>query len=292
MLKDAEIFINVVECKSFSKAGRKLKLSAPIITRHIAKLENELGVRLLQRNTRQVSLTEAGSLFYENCLDLLKNYSLSVKQVKSLSHEITGTLKIGLPTSISYLFITTFLNHFIKKYPNLKIDIVNGNHLIDLLSSGFDLIIHCGELSDSSLFCKKLGEWTKVTCASPKYFKANGIPKTPEDLRKHNCLDHYDNRDHSWRYLMNGESKFIQVNGNIRSNTSMDLKNLAVSGLGIVYLPSFTIREEIEKGTLKNILMPYQVLPLSMYVVYPSSRFLSKNAKVFIDFLTTLNLVD
>lgn len=292
MLKDAEIFINVVECKSFSKAGRKLKLSASIITRHIAKLENELGVRLLQRNTRQVSLTEAGALFYDNCLNLLQNYSISVKQVKSLGQDITGTLKIGLPTSISYLSITTHLNHFIKKYPNLKIDIVNGNHLIDLLSSGFDLIIHCGELSDSSLFCKKLGTWSKITCASPKYLKAHGTPNVPEDLRKHNCLDHYDSRDHTWRYLINGESKFFPVNGNIRSNTSMDLKNLAVSGLGIVYLPSFTVQEEIARGTLKSILTPYQVLPLSMYVVYPSNRFLSKKAKVFIDFLTTLNLVN
>lgn len=292
MLEDAEIFVNVVEKKSFSKAARQLKLSAPIVTRHIAKLENELGVRLLQRNTRQVALTEAGSLFYENCLGLLQTYSVALKQVKSFSHEIMGTLKIGLPISISYLLITNYLNQFIKKYPNLKIDIVNGNHLIDLLSSGFDLVIHCGELSDSNLYCKKLGEWTKITCASSKYLKAHGVPKGPEDLRKHNCLDHYDNRDQSWKYLINNEIKSIPVQGNIRSNTSMDLKNLAASGLGIAYLPSFTIREEITNGTLKKLLTSYQVPALGMYAVYPSNRFLSKKARIFIDFLMTLNLVD
>jgi LysR family transcriptional regulator for bpeEF and oprC len=292
MLEDIEIFINVVEQMSFSKAARKLKLSAPIVTRHIAKMESHLGVRLLQRNTRQVSLTEAGALFYENCLNLLHTYSASVKQVRSLSHEVVGTLKIGLPASISYFFITTFLHQFIKKYPNLKIDIVNGNHLIDLLSSGFDLVIHCGELSDSSLFCKKIGEWSKVTCASPKYLKSKGTPKNPEDLRHHNCLDHYDNRDNTWKYLIKDEMQAAQVNGNIRSNTSMDLKNLAVSGLGIVYLPSFTIREEIKMGTLKPILTSYQVPALSVYAVYPSGRYLSNKVKLFIEFIKTLGLVD
>jgi LysR family transcriptional regulator for bpeEF and oprC len=292
MLEDIEIFINVVEQMSFSKAARKLKLSAPIVTRHIAKMESHLGVRLLQRNTRQVSLTEAGALFYENCLNLLHTYSASVKQVRSLSHEVVGTLKIGLPASISYFFITTFLHQFIKKYPNLKIDIVNGNHLIDLLSSGFDLVIHCGELSDSSLFCKKIGEWSKVTCASPKYLKSKGTPKNPEDLRHHNCLDHYDNRDNTWKYLIKDEMQAAQVNGNIRSNTSMDLKNLAVSGLGIVYLPSFTIREEIKMGTLKPILTSYQVPALSVYAVYPSGRYLSNKVKLFIGFIKTLGLVD
>lgn len=289
MLEDAEIFINVVECKSFSKAALKLKLSAPIITRHIAKLETELGVRLLQRNTRQVSITEAGAIFYENCLSLMQIYSKSIKQVKSFSQEITGTLKIGLPASISYLWITNYLHSFIKKYPELKIEIVNGNHVIDLLSSGFDLVIHCGELADSSLFCKKIGEWNKITCASPKYLKNHGIPKKPDDLRKHNCLDHYDNRDHSWKYLINSQHQYIPVNGNIQSNTSMDLKNLALSGLGIVYLPSFTVRDEIASGNLKSILTSYQVEPLNMYAVYPSNRFLSKKTKLFIDFLMTIN---
>ena len=120
MLKDAEIFINVVDNQSFSKAARKLKLTAPIVTRHIAKLENDIGVRLLQRNTRNVSLTEAGVTFYESCLALLKTYSITLKQVKNFSNELVGTLKIGLPSSISQLYITESLNQFIKKYPDIK----------------------------------------------------------------------------------------------------------------------------------------------------------------------------
>lgn len=292
MLEDAEIFVCVVETGGFSKAARKLKLSTPIITRHIAKLEKELNVRLLQRNTRQTSLTEAGALFYESCVNLLKTYALSLKELKSLSYEFVGTLKIGLPSSISYQYVTPRLSQFIKKYPHLKIEIVNGNHLIDLLSSGFDLIIHCGELADSNFYSKKIGEWTKVTCASPKYLKLHGVPKKPNDLHKHNCLDHYDNRDSSWKYILDGKIQSINIDGNIQSNTSIDLKNLAVSGLGIVYLPSFIVKKELENGSLKSILTTYQVTPLNMYVVYPSNRFLNNKSKVFINFLSNIGLFD
>jgi LysR family transcriptional regulator for bpeEF and oprC len=290
MLEDAEIFISVVENKSFSKAARKLKLSAPIVTRHIAKLEKDLTVRLLQRNTRQVSVTEAGAIFYESCKSLLHTYTASLKQVKSLSDELIGTLKIGLPSSISNLYISTCINEFAKKNPDLKIDIVNGNHLIDLLNSGFDIIIHCGELSDSSLYCKKLGKWSKVTCASPEYLKRFGTPKHPDDLRNHNCLDHYDNVDNCWDYLINNKIKEIPITGNIRNNSSMDLKNIAASGIGVVYLPSFIVKNELEKGSLKCVLAQYQVPPLSVYAVYPSNRYLSKKAKVFLDFIDDLNI--
>lgn len=292
MLEDAEIFVSVVDNHSFSKAARQLKLSAPIITRHIAKLENTLGVRLLQRNTRQVSLTEAGTIFYESCLAILQTYTTSLKQVKNLSSQLVGTLKIGLPASISYLHISPVINKFLKKYPDLNIHIVNGNHLLDLLSAGFDFIVHCGELSDSNLYCKKLGTWTKAICASPSYLKNFGVPKNPDDLRHHNCLDHYDNRDNTWEFLIDGHIHDVPVRGNIRSNTSLDLKNLAVAGLGITYLPSFTVKHEIANGSLKKILTRYQPPPLNLYAVYPSNKFLNKKTKVFIDFLNTIGLSD
>lgn len=120
MFEDAELFIHVAENRSFSKAATKLKLSPPIITRHIAKLERQLDTRLLQRNTRQVSLTDAGQVFYESCKKTLQDYSNTIKQLKSLNNEVSGTIKIGLPNSISHLYITQCLNQFIKKYPDLK----------------------------------------------------------------------------------------------------------------------------------------------------------------------------
>lgn len=290
MFEDAELFIHVAENRSFSKAATKLKLSAPIVTRRIAKLERQLDTRLLQRNTRQVSLTDAGQVFYESCKKTLQDYSNTIKQLKSLNNEVSGTIKIGLPNSISHLYITQCLNQFIKKYPDLKIDIVNGNHLIDLLSSGFDLIIHCGKLADSNFYCRKLGEWKKITCASAHYLKRFGTPKYPDDLRKHNCIDHYDNVDNCWEYIIDNKIQSIPINGNIRINSSLDLKNIAVSGLGIAYLPSFTVKKELNNGILKNLLTSYQMPSLLMYAVYPSNRFLSKKMSVFLDFLSKLDI--
>lgn len=285
MLESATIFVKVVENLSFSKTARELKISTSAVTRQIEKLEGELDVRLLQRNSRQVSLTEAGSIFYDSCLKLLQIYTTAQKQVKNFRHELTGTLKIGSPNSLSHLYLSTELQKFIKKYPNLKIDIVNGNHLFDLLSSGFDMILYCGELADSNLYYRKIGTWQKMTCASPSYLKKFGIPRTPHDLTQHNCLDHYDNSHNTWSYQFKDEIKSIQVQGNVRVNSSLDLKNLAVSGLGVVYLPSFTVKEAIDHGQLKNILTEYPIPSLSIYAVYPSKCFLDKKTNLFMDFL-------
>ena len=210
MLQDAEIFIAVVESKSFSKAARQLHLTPPVITRHIAKLEDQLKVRLLQRNTRQVSITKAGAVFYDSCVSMLHTYTLSLKQVRNLSDELEGTVKIGMPASISNLFIAN-INSFYVKYPHLKLEIVNGNHLINLLGEGFDLIVHCGELADSSLYCRKLGLWEKITCASPSYLEIAGEPQKPQDLKQYKYLDHFDNKLQEWFYVNNGIRESIRI---------------------------------------------------------------------------------
>lgn len=288
MLQDAEIFIAVVERQSFAKAARQLNLSPPIITRHIAKLEDRLQVRLLQRNTRQVSLTEAGTLFYKSCITMVQTYAFSLKQMHNLSDELMGTLKIGMPASISRLFIEN-IGVFYSKYPNLKLEIVNGNHLINLLGEGFDLVIHCGELVDSSLYCQKLGSWEKITCASPTYLALAGTPEDPQDLIKFKCMDHFDNKLKEWKYVINDNLESIRIHPEILINSSLHLKHLALNGTGLVYLPSFTVDEEIRQGRLIEILSEFKVPKLNMYAVYPAVRYLSKRVKVIIDFLLDMN---
>lgn len=292
MLNDAEIFIQVAELKSFSKAAKKLNLAPPIVTRHIAKLEKELAIRLFQRSTRHVSLTEAGKLFYEHALQLLEIYQHSVKQVKSFGKEIIGTLKIGLPHTISQLYVIPALNHFLKKYPGLRVEIVTGNHLLDLLSNGFDLIIHCGEIHDSRFHAKLLGQWSKITCASPDYLKKNKAPKTPFDLKQHRCLDHFDNIDRRWRYLIEKTPQAVPVEGCLSINSSLGLKEAALSGMGITYLPNFVVKKELASGELKPLLEKYQLPALNMYVIYPSKQYLSQKTKAFIEFLEALGLAD
>ncbi len=287
MFEDINAFCACVEHKGFSQAARQIGMSTAMMTRRIARLEKSLDTRLLHRTTRVVTLTEAGQIFYAQVRDLLQSLEACKKAVKSFNQEVTGTLKIGLPASISYLHISPALTKFCNQFPQLKIQMVHGNHLLDLLSNGFDMIIHCGELPDSNLYYQKLGNWKKIICASPDYLKKFGRPKIP-DFSAHNCLDHYDNFQRTWKFKVDGQLKYVLINANIYANSSLDLKNLALSGLGIAYLPSFTIYHEIKTGQLTSILEEFQPPSWSMYAVYPSKEYLSKKTKLFLDFLTEL----
>jgi DNA-binding transcriptional LysR family regulator len=242
----------------------------------------------MHRTTREVTLTEAGQLYYEEVSNILDALEVSNKNVRSLSKEITGTLKIGLPASLSHLYVTQHLHEFVAQFPNLKIHIVHGNHLVDLVSNGFDLILHCGELPDSSFYYKKVGLWEKITCASPAYLKKAGTPIQPEDLSIYNCLDHADNFHFSWPFQKKGKIYRVPVSGNIRVNSSMDLCNLTVAGLGFAYLPSFSIAHKLKTGELVSVLDNYRPAALGMYLVYPTNKYISKKTQVFITFLTKL----
>ncbi len=288
MLEDIEIFCLVAKHKSFSKAALELHISPSITTRRLARLERKLDVRLMNRTTRLVTLTEAGQLYYDEVRALLESLELSNRNIKSIKKDINGVIKIGLPVSISHFYVTPQLHKFLNRFPGLKVHIVHGNHLLGLLSNGFDLVMHCGELPDSSFHYKKLGIWQKIICASPEYLEKNGTPIHPDDLKHHNCLDHVDNYDFTWLFQEKAKVKKILITGNACINSSIDLCNLAVSGLGIVYLPSFTEKHRLETGELVSILDCYQPPSLPMYLVYPTDQYLSQKVRVFMDFMTKL----
>ena len=288
MLEDIEIFCMIAEHKSFSKAAQRLRISPSIATRRLARLEKKLDVRLMNRTTRLVTLTQAGQYYYDEVKLLLEALEISNKNIKSMRKEVSGILKVGLPVSMSHFYVTPHLHEFLTLFPALKIHILHGNHLLDLLGNGFDLVMHCSELPDSNFHYKKLGHWEKVVCAAPSYLEKNSIPQIPEDLMQHNCLDHTDNSDLTWLFQAKGKSKKIPITGNACINSSIDLCNLAISGLGIVYLPSFSVKHKLETKELISILDSYLPPPLPIYLVYPSNQYLSEKVRVFIDFMTTL----
>ena len=292
MLDEIAAFCTTVEEKSFSKAAKKLKFSVAVITRRVAHLEEVLGVRLLQRTTRQLSLTEAGRIFYDSSQLIMQTWKASLHAVKDLNSQIRGTLKVGMPISISHIFVTAALPDFLKKHPELKINIVNGNHLLDLLGNNFDMVLYCGDLPNSTFHYKKIGHWRKIICASPDYLKRHGTPMTPNDLSKHNCIDHFDNFSQTWRFSVKEKSLEIPITGNATVNSSIDLMNLAMKGLRIVYLPSFTVKKALAAGQLISILDSYQPNVLNLYAVYPSQKYLSQKMKAFLDFLMELGIAD
>jgi DNA-binding transcriptional LysR family regulator len=287
MLEDINVFCAIAKHQSFAKAAKELDISTPVVTRRLARLEKSLDARLLNRTTRKVTLTEAGHLFYTEVNDLLQSLEATKEGVKSLSSKVAGTLKIGLPLSFSNLHITHSLSQFVAQYPSLKLQIITGTNQLNLLSNGFDLVIHCGELPNSSFYYKKLGIMKKVICASPSYLQKQGAPQTPEDLKQHNCL-HIDTDHQTWQFFMDGKMHDIFVQGNIQINNSLDLRNLAVEGAGIVCLPYYLINKELANGTLTPLLTSYTMCTHPIYAVYPSNKFLSKKIELFLEFITRI----
>ncbi|MDF1655044.1 MAG: LysR family transcriptional regulator [Coxiellaceae bacterium] len=281
-------FCTVYEQGSLTQAANKLGVSTPKMTRQLQQVESELNTSLFHRSTRALTVTEAGELFYHQAKEIIRQYESSLLSLQTLTTTVSGTIKIGLPASISHLWITPTLQQLSAQYPELKFKLVIGNHLLDILSDSFDLIIHCGKLPDSGFYYQKIRNWHKVTCASPEYLKTHGTPRHPEDLIKYNCLDHYDNFSNTWSYKINGKPTDIFIEGNTRANSSLDLKNLALSDMGIAYLPSFTVNDAIKTETLIPILNKYNTASYEMYAVYPSKKDISKKLQVVLEYLNNV----
>lgn len=288
MFEDISAFQAVAQFKSFTKAAQRLELSIPVVTRRIARLEQTLGVRLLHRTTRHVHLTEAGEIFLAEISDILQALEASKETVKGLTHAINGTLKVGLPVNMSHLYVTPVLHQFMALYPNIHIHLMTGDYLLDLLKQGFDLVIHCGQLPDSNFYFEKLGVWKKLFCAAPSYLEKYGTPQTVEELKEHNCIDHYENFERNWEYQEGKRLKKIVVNGNVRAHSNPEIKNLVLSGLGIGYLGKCSLYREVKEGSLVSILQNYETPALGTYAVYPHKKFLNQKTRVFIDFIAKI----
>ena len=285
-LKPLKIFVTIVKLNSFSKAARFLGVSTSSMTRLLSQLEVELGFTLLERTTRTIKLTEAGSLFFEKAQEILSIYDTSKKHLSSLENVLAGQIKIGAPSSLSYLYITKCINEFLAQYPHIKVQIVNGDHLLDLLENDFDFVFHCRPLPNSNFKYKKLGTWTRMLCASPGYIEKKGMPNSLEALSSHNCLLHNEDKTGFWSFLENKKIKNISVDGNITADSSLNLLNLAIKGVGIAYLPSFIILPELKKGGLIQILPQHQLPEQEMYTVFLKSRYRIKKVRALLDFLS------
>ena len=288
MFDDIEVFCTIAKLGGFSKAAQALHISTSMVTRRLSYLEKTLGVRLLQRTTRKVTLTEAGQRYYEEVSQIIERLHITHNNIKNSTQEVSGLIKVGLPAAISTLFVTQHLQAFLKKHPCVKVTICQGNHLLDLIDNKFDFIVHCGELPNSNFYFKKIGNWTKEFVASPEYLKLCGTPKKPEDLAKHNCLDHGENFQFTWGVAEKGKVRDITVNGNVRVNSSLDLANLARHGLGIAYLPSFVVSQDIKSGKLVSVLSQYRPPELGLYMVYPSNQYISQKTRLFMEFVSQL----
>jgi DNA-binding transcriptional LysR family regulator len=282
-----EAFARVAETGSFSGAARLLRLSKSQISRQVSLLETDLGARLLQRTTRSLSLTEAGRSYYARVAQILTQVEEADLSVSQLQAAPRGRLRVNAPISFSVLRLAPALPDFQRLYPEVEIDIVMNDRLIDLLDGEFDLAIRIGKLADSSLIARKLAATRRIICASPAYLAAHGTPRVPDDLRQHAALC-YSNGEglDEWRFTdETGRPVSVAVKGKLRANNGDLLRIAALDGQGVVDLPDFIVGADVAAERLISLLDSFVEQDRAVHAVYPHSRYLSPKVRVFIDFL-------
>ncbi len=286
-LGDLEIFASVVSAGSMSLAGRALGLSPAVISKRIKRLEVRLGARLLQRTTRQISLTEAGQGFYDRVLAVLAGLEEAEAYIAGRSTEMQGTLKISAPTSFGRMHVAPHLKSFMDAHPDLSVNLVLSDAFTDIIGGGFDLAIRIAELTDSSLVARRLAPVRRILCASPEYIAAHGAPEDVEDLRRHICLPPHNND--VWRLEGPNGAMTIKPMGRLVTNSSEVIREAVIAGQGIALRSTWDIGPELKSGQLVQVLPAYEgSRGVALSAVYPSRQFLPAKIRLFIDYLTDL----
>ncbi|SCA58219.1 Transcriptional regulator [Candidatus Terasakiella magnetica] len=280
------VFAQVIQSGSFSKAADDLGMSKSSVSKKVSYLEDRLGVRLLNRTTRKLSLTEVGQVFYERCERIMSEAQEAELAITRLQDEPRGQLKISAPVSFGVKHLGKPLTAFATQYSDLSIDIQLNDRFVDIVDEGFDLAIRIGHLSDSSLIAKKIGSSRLVACASPEYWEENGKPTHPKDLLDHNCLLYTLARSAiSWPYKENGKDYSVKLDGTFKANNGNVISDMAIAGAGVCVSPAFIVGSAITDGRLICALEEYEKEPVNIYAVYPHNRHLSAKVRLFVDFL-------
>ncbi|HEX2825775.1 MAG TPA: LysR family transcriptional regulator [Burkholderiales bacterium] len=280
------IFARVVEDKSFSAAARSLNLSKSLVSKQVTQLEKSLGVRLLNRTTRALSVTDAGAVLYEHCSRIVEELEEARLAVGRLQAEPRGLLRISAPVAFGRLHVATALPQFLAAYPDLKIDMVTTDRFVDLAEEGYDLVIRIVDQPAPNLVARKLAPVTRRMVATPEYFARYGVPETPADLEKHNCLTYtYFNPQDPWRLRGPDGDISVRASGNLRLNDDDALSEAVMEGLGLALLPTFIIGEALQAGRLRSVLAEYIPLERHIYAVYLANRHVSAKVRAFIDYL-------
>lgn len=285
-LQRMAVFARVVETKSFSAAARDLGVSKSVISKQVTRLEKSVGARLLNRTTRNMSLTEAGSVLYEHCARIMEELEEARLAVSRLHSEPRGILRISASVAFGTLHIAPALPAFLASHPDLTIDMAITDRYVDLADEGYDVAVRIAKDPGQNLVARKLAAVKRRICATPEYFARHGIPVTPHDLKRHNCLTYtYFNPQDPWRLQGPEGNISLAVSGNLRLNDDQALSEAVLGGLGVALLPTFIIGKDLQAGRLQSVLSDYVPLERHIYAVYLSHRHLSPKVRAFIDFL-------
>jgi DNA-binding transcriptional LysR family regulator len=286
-LSDLEIFARVVSAGSLSAAGRELDLSPAVVSKRLRRLEDHLGTRLLQRTTRQIALTEAGQGFFERIVPILAGLDEAEAFVTRRSTIARGTLKITAPTSFGRLHIAPYLRNFMVENPDLNVNLMLTDKIVDIVGEGIDLAIRIGELADSSLVAKRLSPVSRVLVAAPAYFQGRTTPKILNDLGNHICIAPHNGEP--WRLEGPEGAVLYRPVGPLLTNSSEVVREAVIGGVGIALRSTWDVGQELASGALLRVLPEYEGnRSVAIHALYPSKQFLPAKVRLFIDYLVSL----
>jgi DNA-binding transcriptional LysR family regulator len=285
-LTSLTVFVRVVDGGGFSAAARRLNMSATMASNHVRSLEDRLGVRLLNRTTRKVSLTEVGKTYYERCTQILAELEEADRIAGALQSTPRGTLRLYLG-SITVRFVAPVVAEFLALYREASVELTMGERWADLVDEGFDLAIRQLPPPDSSLIVRRLATWRHVLCCSPAYLASHPPPPNLAGLARHNCLRYAFYPFEEWRFTASdGKPASVRVAGNLLSNSAETLRIAALAGEGIFLAPGFVIAEDIDAGRLVPILTEYRPVEFLVTAIYPHRHHVSAKVRSFIDLLS------
>jgi DNA-binding transcriptional LysR family regulator len=288
LLAEMMTFAKVVESKSFSAAADALNTSKSLVSKQVSNLESALGVRLLNRTTRRMSLTEIGAAYYDHCVRIAQEIDAAAETVTQLQAEPRGVLKVTSPVIFSSLHLAPALQTFLKRYEQVEVELNASDRIVDIVEEGYDLAIRITGAPSPTMVARRIGPVRWVTCASPSYLKRHGTPRTPQELNDHQCLGYLGlPAQHSgWRYRAGNRDVMMHPAGKCRANNSEVLIQLALGGVGIVIFPTYILGPYLKSGRLKEILTDSVANPdTSLYATYLPNRYMQPKVRAFIDHL-------
>ena len=280
------IFVRIAELGSFTAVAEQMGLARSVVTRQIAALESHLGVKLMVRNTRRLSLTSAGSAYLEKCkvvLDLIEAAEASVMEERLTPR---GNIRIGVPLSFGLKKLTPMLLEFSERYPDINLEIVFDDHQMNLIEEGMDLSIRIATQLAPGDIVRKLGSCRLFTVASPDYLKQHGRPNHPSELTNHECLGYtLTANGMSWGFMVEGHLETFYIRSRIKANNGDALTEAAARGLGITRQPDFIVDDYLATGQVETILNEFNAAELGIYAILSSNRYVPHRVRVLLDFL-------
>jgi len=280
-------FCAVATEESFVRAAERLGISPALTSKYVGQLEERLGVRLLNRTTRSLALTENGKAYFKRCLDLIENFDELEASIEDNQLTPRGHLLVTAPTTFGETHLSDAVATFLEKYPDIIIDMRLSDNFVNIVEEGFDLAIRVGELKDSTLIAKKLAPSSSFLCATPEYLEKNPTPVHPDDLAGHNCIiDTNFKGGNQWSFMVDGNKIIVRVDGRLKVNSATATRSMLLKHLGVGYCPGYVVAKDLSAGRLVPLLEDNIAFDSGLYVVYPHSRYLAAKVRVFVDFLT------